>query len=175
MNEIDKELLEVISEKFDRANCAFNIRKDGVAIERESTDDVKIESKEDNKGINVYVNENTKWGYVHIPVLVTKGGFSDKVYNDFYIGKNANVIINAGCGIHNDVHADSSHNGIHRFFVGEGANVQYIEKHYAEGRGDGKKILDPVTEIHLSKNATLKMDTSQIKGVSSSVKVYLSE
>ena len=178
MNDLDQKLLEIINDKFDKDKVAYNIRKDGVGIERSSTDEAVIEPKKDKEGIDIYVKENAEMAYVHIPVIITKGGFSDKVYNDFYIGKGANAIINAGCGIHNDLHADSSHNGIHRFFVGEGATVSYIEKHYGEGKGDGKKILDPVTEVHLSKNATLKMDTAQIKGVSSTVrttKAFLEE
>ena len=178
MNKTDENLLNVINEDFSRENAAYNIRKDGVGIERNSTEEATIEPKKDKEGIDVYVKEGAQMAYVHIPVIITKGGFSDKVYNDFYIGKGANAIINAGCGIHNDVHADSSHNGIHRFFIEEGATVVYIEKHYGEGKGDGKKILDPVTEIHLKKNASLKMDTAQIKGVSSTIrttKAFLEE
>ena len=92
------------------------------------------------------------------------------VYNDFYIGKNANVTIIAGCGIHNDHHADSQHDGIHRFFLEEGAKVKYIEKHYGEGAGDGKRILNPVTEIHLKDGSNLEMESVQIKGVDSTIR-----
>ena len=92
------------------------------------------------------------------------------VYNDFYIGKNANVIIVAGCGIHNDHHKDSQHDGIHRFFLEEGAKVKYIEKHYGEGKGDGKRILNPVTEVYLKEGATLEMESTQIKGVDSTIR-----
>ncbi len=177
MNDLDKHILKIINEELHK-DSAFNIRKDGKSIDRASTDNIKIDSKTDAEGIDIHVKEGTINGYVHIPVILTKGGFSDKVYNDFYIGKNAIVTINAGCGIHNDAHKDSSHNGIHRFFVEDGAYVKYIEKHYGEGEGDGKKILDPVTEIHLGKNSVLEMDTAQIKGVSSAIrttKAILSE
>ena len=170
MNNLDEHILKIINEEFSKKDSAYNIRKDGKSIERNSTDNIKIESKTDKEGIDIYVNEGTINGYVHIPVLLTKNGFSDKVYNDFHIGRNAIVVINAGCGIHNDAHKDSSHNGIHRFFVEEGAYVKYIEKHYGEGNGTGKKILDPVTEVYLGKNATLEMDTAQIKGVSSTIR-----
>ena len=170
MNDLDKHILKIINEELGKKDSAFNIRKDGKSIDRASTDNIKIESKTDAEGIDIHVKEGTINGYVHIPVILTKSGFSDKVYNDFYIGKNAIVTINAGCGIHNDAHKDSSHNGIHRFFVEDGAYVKYIEKHYGEGDGDGKRILDPVTEIHLGKNATLEMDTAQIKGVSSTIR-----
>lgn len=170
MNNLDSHILKIINEELTRKDSAFNIRKDGKSIERGSTENIKIESKTDKDGIDIYVKEGTINGYVHIPVIITKSGFSDKVYNDFHIGKNSIVIINAGCGIHNDAHKDSSHNGIHRFFIEEGSYVKYIEKHYGEGDGDGKKILDPVTEVYLGKNATLEMDTAQIKGVSSTIR-----
>ena len=170
MNDLDKHILKIINEELTRKDSAYNIRKNGQSIERASTPNIKIESKKNKPGIDIFVNDNTINGYVHIPVLLTESGLSDKVYNDFHIGKNSIVTINAGCGIHNDLHKDSSHNGIHRFFVSEGAYVKYIEKHYGEGDGDGKRILDPVTEVYLGKNATLEMDTAQIKGVSSTVR-----
>ena len=175
MNDLDKHILKIINEELTKKDSAYNIRKDGKSIDRASTDNITIESKTEVEGINIHVKPNTINGYVHIPVILTKGGFSDKVYNDFYIGKNSIVTINAGCGIHNDAHKNSSHNGIHRFFVEEGSYVKYIEKHYGEGDGDGKKILDPVTEIHLGKNAILEMDTAQIKGVSSAIRTTSAE
>ena len=169
-DELTKHILKVVNEELTRNGSAYNIRKDGKSIDRGSTDNIKIESKEDKDGINIRVLPNTKEGYVHIPVVITKSGFSDKVYNDFYIGENSTVVINAGCGIHNDAHKDSEHAGIHRFFVGKNSHVKYIEKHYGEGEGDGAKILNPLTEVHLSEGATLEMDTAQIKGVSSTVR-----
>ena len=170
MNEIDKHILKIINEELSKKNTAYNIRKNGSSIDRASTDNIKIESKTDNPGINIYVSEGTKDGVVHIPVLLTQSGLNDTVYNDFHIGNNSNVVINAGCGIHNDKHKDSEHDGIHRFFVGENSHVKYIEKHYGEGEGTGKKILNPTTEVYLEKNATLEMDTAQIKGVSSTIR-----
>lgn len=170
MNDLDKHLLKIINEELSKKNTAYNIRKDGQSIDRASTQDIKIESKTDNPGINIYVKENCINGVVHIPVIITHSGISDKVYNDFYIGKNAIVTINAGCGIHADRHKDSSHNGIHRFFVEDGAYVKYTEKHYGQGDEQAKKILDPVTEVYLGKNSTLEMDTAQIRGVSSTIR-----
>ncbi len=170
MNDLDKHLLKIINEELSKKNSAFNIRKNGKSIDRGCTDHIKIESKTDVQGIDIYVDDNTKDGYVHIPVLLTESGLNDKVYNDFHIGKNATVTINAGCGIHNDAHKNSEHEGIHRFYLSEGAHVKYIEKHYGEGEGTGKRILNPVTEVYLSKNSSLEMDTAQIKGVSSTVR-----
>ena len=107
---------------------------------------------------------------MHIPVIITESGLTDLVYNDFYIGKNANVIIVAGCGIRNDHHKNSKHDGIHRFYLEEGAKVKYIEKHYGEGIGDGKRILNPITEVYLKKGSSMEMESSQIKGVDSSIR-----
>lgn len=170
MENIDKQLIEKISDGESNFEGAYNIRKNGKGIERKVTENINIMPKEDVSGINIYVKENSKHEIVHIPVIITESGLTDLVYNDFYIGKNANVIIIAGCGIHNDHHKDSEHNGIHRFFLEEGARVRYIEKHYGEGDGTGKKILNPVTEVHLKSGATLEMETAQIKGVDSTIR-----
>lgn len=165
MNEIDKNLLKEISEDSKKTSDAYNIRKNGKSIDRKTNPFIDIVSKEDNKGIDVYVKENTLLGIVHIPVLLTESGLKDVVYNDFHIGKNSNVIILAGCGVHNDEHKDTEHDGIHRFYLEENAKVKYVEKHYGEGRGSGKKILNPVTEIFMKKGSNMTMDTTQIKGV----------
>ena len=149
---------------------AYNIRKNGQGIERKTTENVNIITKKDKPGINIYVKDNTKFEYIHIPVILTQSGLTDLVYNDFYIGKNANVIIVAGCGIHNNHHKDSRHDGIHRFFLEEGAKVKYIEKHYGEGIGDGKRILNPVTEVYLKQGSSMEMQSTQIKGVDSSIR-----
>lgn len=174
MNNIDEELLKTISDTSEY-NGAYNIRKNGQGIERKVTENVNIVSKTDVSGIDIIVKENTKFEIVHIPVIITESGLTDVVYNDFYIGKNANVVIVAGCGIHNDHHADSRHDGIHRFFLEEGAKVKYIEKHYGEGLGDGKRILNPVTEVHLKAESSIEMETTQIKGVDSTIRTTKGE
>ena len=170
INEIDKELLGEISNLENISKGAYNIRKNGEGIERKVTENINIVTKTDKPGIDIYVKENTKFEFVHIPVIITKSGLKDLVYNDFHIGKNANVIIVAGCGIHNDHHQDSEHGGIHRFYLEEGAKVRYIEKHYGEGSGDGKRILNPVTEVYLKAGSSLEMESSQIKGVDSTIR-----
>jgi len=169
MNNVDKELLEIISDTSEYKG-AYNIRKNGQGVERQITDNINIVTKQDISGIDVIVKENTKLEFVHIPVIITESGLTDIVYNDFYIGKNANVVIIAGCGIHNDEHNDSQHDGIHRFFLDDGAKVKYIEKHYGEGNGKGKKILNPITEVHLKDGSSLEMETVQIKGVDSTIR-----
>ena len=170
LNLTDEGLLEEITDIERIKKGAFNIRKNGQGIERKVTENTNITTKTDKPGINIYVKENAKFELVHIPVIITESGLNDLVYNDFYIGKNANVYIVAGCGIHNDHHKDSRHDGIHRFFLEEGAKVKYVEKHYGEGKGDGKRILNPVTEVYLKKGSSLEMQSVQIKGVDSTVR-----
>ena len=170
MENVDKELLKEISDIDGEIKGAYNIRKNGKGIERKVTENVHIVTKQDKPGIDIFVKENTKFEFVHIPVIITESGLNDVVYNDFYIGKNANVVIIAGCGIHNDHHKDSQHDGIHRFFLEEGAKVKYIEKHYGEGSGDGKRILNPVTEVYLKEGSNMEMETVQIKGVDSTIR-----
>ena len=170
INQIDKDLLNEVSNLDNMTSGAYNIRKNGQGIERKVTDNVNIVTKTDKPGIDIYVKENTKFEFIHIPVIITESGLTDLVYNDFYIGKNANVIIIAGCGIHNDHHKDSQHDGIHRFYLEEGAKVKYIEKHYGEGTGDGKRILNPVTEVYLKAGSSMEMESTQIKGVDSTIR-----
>lgn len=165
MNKTDEKLLSNILDNDVFEADAYNIRKNGRGIERKISDDINIVSKENNSGIDIYVKENTPFGIVNIPVILTESGMTDVVYNDFHIGENANVIIIAGCGIHNDEHQATEHDGIHRFYLEKGAKVKYIEKHFGEGNGDGKKVLNPVTEAYLGENASMTMDTVQIKGV----------
>lgn len=170
MANIEKDLLKQITGA-DTFEGAYNIRKDGKGVERKVTENVNIVTKEDKAGIDIFVKEDTKNEFVHIPVIITESGLKDVVYNDFYIGKNAKVYIMAGCGIHNDHHKDSEHNGIHRFFLEEGAYVKYVEKHYGEGDGEGKRILNPITEVYLKNGSTLEMDSVQIKGVDSTDRI----
>lgn len=169
MNETDKSLLNAIIDNQDEAD-AYNLRKNGESVARKTNPFVDIIPKKDNLGLDIYVKENTLLSIVHIPVIITESGLKDVVYNDFHIGKNANVIILAGCGIHNDLHKDSEHDGIHRFYIEENAKVKYIEKHYGEGVGNGAKILNPITEIYMQKNSNMTMETVQIKGVNDSVR-----
>lgn len=169
MNDIDKNLLNTISGRFE-FDGAYNIRKNGELLSRHITENINIVTKTDNPGIDVYISDGCTGETVDIPVILTEKGLNDTVYNDFYIGKDASVTIIAGCGIHNEFEADSEHDGVHTFHLEEGAKVKYIEKHYGDGFGSGKKILNPVTEIHLKKNSLLEMETSQIDGVDDAIR-----
>lgn len=170
MDQIEKNLLKEIADIEKVPQGAYNLRANGKKAERKTTANIDIVSKPDKDGIDIIIKENTKNESVHIPVVITQSGLKDVVYNDFYVGKNADVTIVAGCGIHNSSCGDSQHDGIHRFFLDEGAKVKYIEKHYGTGEGTGKRILNPVTEVHLKKGATLEMESVQIKGVDSTIR-----
>lgn len=171
MNNIDKNLLKEINETLDEKTEVYNIRKNGESIKKKVNSYIDIVTKEDKSGLDIYVKENTLFGIVHIPVIITESGLTDVVYNDFHIGANANVIIMAGCGIHNDLHKNSEHDGIHRFYLEENAKVKYVEKHYGEGKGKGKKILNPTTEIYMKKGSSMNMDSVQIKGVDDTIRI----
>ncbi len=170
LNSMEKHILKQIADIETVPMGAYNIRENGKGILRQTTANIDIITKTDKPGIDIKIKENTKNESVHMPVILTEGGFSDIVYNDFYIGKNADVVIVAGCGIHNSSCQTAEHDGIHSFFLEEGAHVKYIEKHYGEGDGSGKRILNPETIVHLKKGATLEMETVQIKGVDSTVR-----
>ena len=174
MEKLDNKILkEIIGDKNVLEEDVYNIRKNGKCVARKDNPNISIVSKENNKGLDIYVKENTLFGIIHIPVIITESGLKDVVENDFHIGKNSNIVILSGCGVHNPLNKESEHDGIHRFYLEEGAKVKYIEKHYAEGKGTGKKILSPTTEIYLEENASLTMDTIQIKGVDySEIKTY---
>ena len=175
MNKVDELLLEeVIGTNLKEAD-AINIRKNGKSIERKISPYIEIVSKKDKNGIDIYVKDDVKFGIIHIPVIITESGLTDVVYNDFYIGKNSNVIIMAGCGIHNDLHKDSEHDGIHRFFLSENSKVKYVEKHYGEGKGSGKKVLNPTTEIYMKAGSSMNMDSLQIKGVDDTIRITKGE
>ena len=175
MNQEDKILLDEIVEKDPTAADSYNIRKNGKSIDRKINPNIEIVSKKDNTGIDVYVKEDTLFGTVNIPVIITESGLTDVVYNDFHIGKNANVIIVAGCGITNDGHFDARHDGIHRFYLEEGAKVKYIERHCGLGVGDGKRVLNPTTEIYMKPSSYMTMDTTQTKGVDDTIRTTKAE
>jgi len=170
VNSITKLFLEVLTEWRDDFIGAFSIREDGVCTARQSSPNICIDSKTDFPGMEIHVLPGTKGETVYIPACVTKSGIDDLVYNDFYIGEGADVIVVAGCGVHSDGEGEARHNGIHRFFLDKGSRVVYKEKHIGTGEGEGIRRIDPVTEITLAENAVLEMDTTQISGVDSTLR-----
>lgn len=176
MNKIDSGLLESVADLHEIPAGAYNIRKNGEGFSRNSTANIEIVSKKDKPGIDIIVAPGTKNESVHIPVIITESGINDLVYNDFYIGDDADVLIVAGCGIHNSGDEKSQHDGIHTFHIGKNAHIKYVEKHYGEGDGKGERILNPVTVVEQDENSVCEMEMVQIKGVDSTVrdtKAYL--
>ncbi len=170
MNKITESLLRVVSEFGGTFKGAYNVREDGECAGRQSSENIKIESKKEGPGLVIHVRPGTKGETVYIPACVTHGGIDDLVYNDFYIGEDADVLVVAGCGVHNDESTEARHNGIHRFFLEKGARVLYREKHIGTGTGKGAKRIDPVTDITMAENSYLEMDTVQISGVDSTMR-----
>ena len=170
MDAIQKSMLEKIADLHEVPEGAYNIRSNGALAGRNTTANIDIVTKQDKPGIDIIIKPGTKNESVHIPVILSESGLNDCVYNDFYIGEGADVVIVAGCGIHNCGTDTSEHDGIHTFFIGKNAKVKYIEKHYGEGDGTGEKILNPTTIVHIDEGGYMEMETTQIKGVDSTIR-----
>ena len=178
MDAIEKDLLLKIADLHGVPEGAYNIRTNGELSGRNTTANIEVVTKTDGKsGIDIIVKPNTKNESMHIPVIISKAGLQEVVYNDFHIGENADVVIVAGCGIHNcgGVDMTSRHDGVHTFFVGKNARVKYVEKHYGEGDGNGKNVMNPETIVYLDEGAYLEMETTQIKGVDSTKRITKAE
>ena len=175
LDEIQKRLLREVADLHAVPEGAYNIRSNSKSAGRQSTANIEITSKTDVSGLEIRIKPGTKNESVHIPVVMTESGLKETVYNDFYIGEDADVTIVAGCGIDNCGNQDSQHDGIHRFFVGRGAHIRYVEKHYGSGSGAGKRILNPVTEVYQEAGSTVEMEMVQIKGVDDTNRTTLAE
>ena len=178
MDLIEKNLLKQVADIHGVPEGAYNIRSNGETSARNTTANIDIVTKEDKPGIDIIVKPGTKNESIHIPVILSKTGHQETVYNDFHIGADCDITIVAGCGIHNCGVDTSKHAGIHTFYVDKNARVKYIEKHYGEGDGNGENVMDPETVIYLEENAYLEMDTMQIKGIDSTnrlTKAYLKD
>lgn len=170
MNAITEKILQAVSGWKGAFTGAFNIREDGGCAGRQSSKNIHIESKADGPGLVIHIARQAQKETVYIPACVTHGDVDDLVYNDFYVEPGADVIIVAGCGVHTEDGHDARHNGIHRFFIGEGARVLYQEKHLGTGGGAGRRVIDPVTDVRLEANAVMEMDTVQLGGVDSTIR-----
>lgn len=170
MDKIQENLIAEIADLHGVPEGAYNIRANGALAGRNCTENIEIVTKTDKPGIDIKIKPGTKNESVHIPVILDKNGLKENVYNDFYIGEGADVVIVAGCGIHCGGSDDMEHDGIHTFYVGKNARVKYVEKHYGEGDGMGKRVLNPETVVYLEEGAYMEMETTQIKGVDSTVR-----
>ena len=173
MDAIEKTLLQTVADLHEVPEGAYNIRENGKSVARSSSANIEIVTKTEagKPGIDIIIQPHTKNESVHIPVILSQSGLKETVYNDFYIGEGAEVLIVAGCGIHNCGVQDSEHSGIHTFHVGKNAKVKYVEKHYAQGEGTGEKIMNPTTEVYVEEGGSIEMETTQIKGVDSTHRI----
>lgn len=171
MNDLfETDLLRQVAELDALPVGAYNIRANGESAARNTTEHIDIVTKTDKPGIDIIIKDGTKNESVHIPVIISQTGLKECVYNDFFIGDDCDVTIVAGCGIHNCGGQDSQHDGIHTFFVGKNSKVRYIEKHYGEGDGQGKRLMNPTTVVHLQENARMEMETTQIAGINDTMR-----
>lgn len=175
LDEIQKAMLNEVADLTDVPSGAYNFRVNSKLAGRHTTDKIDISSKADGSGIDIFIKPNTVGESVHIPVVVSASGIKETVYNDFFIGDNCDVVIVAGCGIHNCGEHDSEHDGVHRFYVGKNSKIKYVEKHFGAGDGNGKRILNPVTEVYMEENSSMEMEMEQIKGVDSTERMTLAE
>lgn len=171
MDQIQKNLLAEIAGLHEVPTGAYNFRVNGAAAGRNTTANIDIVTKEDKPGIDIIIKPGTRNESVHIPVVLSQTGLDDLVYNDFYIGDDSDVVIVAGCGIHNGGDKKSSHDGIHTFHVGKNARVKYVEKHYGQGEGTVERIMNPTTIVEIDENGYMEMETVQIKGIDSTKRV----
>ena len=165
MDAIEKRLLHEVADLDTLPVGAYNIRENGKLGGRSTTANIDIVTKSDKPGIDIIIKPGTVGESVHIPVILSQSGLRDMVYNDFYIGENCDVVIIAGCGIHNGGCGTSQHDGIHTFYVARGAHVKYVEKHYGEGSGSGKRLMNPTTVVHIAEGGFMEMETTQISGI----------
>ena len=175
LDDVQKKILEEVADLHKIPVGAFNIRANGESVGRNSTANIEITPKTDVSGIDIKIKPGTKNESVHIPVVISKTGIKENVYNDFYIGEDCDVLIVAGCGIDNCGSADSEHDGIHRFYIGKNAHIKYVEKHYGSGNGTGKRILNPVTEVYMEEGSSCEMEMVQIKGVDDTTRTTKAE
>ena len=175
LDAIQKRLISEIADLHSVPAGAYNFRANSQLAGRNTTANIDIISKENGSGIDIRIKPGTKNESVHIPVVISESGIKETVYNDFYIGEDSDVVIVAGCGIDNCGGQDSEHDGVHRFFVGRGAKVRYVEKHYGSGDGRGQRILNPVTECYMDEDSSMEMEMEQIKGVDSTERTTLAE
>lgn len=167
LSPIDADLLQTLTDVHGIPAGAYNIRKDGELLTRSSSANIEIATKTDDPGIDIFIKEGTRGEKVYIPVILSKAGMTDVVYNTFHIADDCDVTIIAGCGIHNDAHEKAEHDGIHTFEIGNNSRVKYVERHYGEGAGDGERVLNPVTKVYMGSDSYCEMELSQIGGVTS--------
>ena len=169
ITDIDAKLLEKIADLTGKPAGAINIRKDSGCEARQSTEHIEITGKTDKPGIDIRIKPGTRGEKCYIPVIISKTGLTEMVYNDFYVGDGSDVEIVAGCGIHNSGCDESRHDGVHTFYIGKNCRVRYAEKHYGENAPEqtGRNVMNPQTIVYLGEGSTMEMETVQIRGIDS--------
>ena len=89
LNDIQKSILKTVSDMTGIPDGAVNIRLDGQKAFRQNSEHIQIVSKTDKDGIDIKIAPFTKSENVHIPVVLSRAGFHDMVYNDFFVGEGA--------------------------------------------------------------------------------------
>ena len=72
LSQTEINLLRQIADLEKTPQGAYNIRKNGQADSRSSTENIIIEPKADKPGIDIRIKDGTKNESVHIPVIVTQ-------------------------------------------------------------------------------------------------------
>ncbi|MDD4801747.1 MAG: SufD family Fe-S cluster assembly protein [Syntrophomonas sp.] len=170
LNKLDMDLLNTIADIKGVPSGALNVRLNGTAVLRQSSPNIMVGPNADGSGLLVEIKPGTHDETVHVPVILTQAGLQDKVYNTFIVGEGADATIIAGCGIHNESHAVSQHDGIHEIIVKAGAKLKYTEKHYGEGSPAGKRVLNPTTIITVHAGGSAELEMVQIKGVDNTIR-----
>ncbi|NMC27074.1 MAG: SufD family Fe-S cluster assembly protein [Syntrophomonadaceae bacterium] len=170
LNKLEMDLLKSITDLETVPSGALNIRLNGKAVMRQSSPNISVGPNDEGTGLKVEIKPGAVNETVHVPVVLTQPGLLDKVYNTFIVGEGADATIIAGCGIHNDSHAISRHDGIHEIIVKRGAKLKYTEKHYGEGSEQGKRILNPSTVITIESGAIAELEMVQIRGVNDTMR-----
>ncbi len=126
-----------------KAEGAFNIRKDSGCAGRVNTENVTITTKTDKPGIDIRFVPGCK-DSCHIPVIITESGLRETVYNDFLTSARART--SRSCRLRHHNCGLGRLRARRRAYVlrrSKNARVKYVEKHYGEGDGNGKKRYEP--------------------------------
>ena len=95
-DQVQERILEEVADLHGVPEGAYNIRANGQMAGRNTTANIDIISKTDVSGIDIRIRPGTKHESVHIPVVLSRSGLKDMVYNDFYSGEDSDVVIVAG-------------------------------------------------------------------------------
>lgn len=171
LNDLQKDLMEKVMDLHEIPHGAVSVRVNGENKMLSGSKNISVVKKIEIPGFTANIMANTKNKSLHVPVLIDQEGITDEVMNDFNVGQGSDILIVAGCGIHNTGKEKSSHTAKHKFMIGDNCRVRYVERHVALGNDDSPKQLSPKTEIYLGKNSVFEMETTQTAGVSISERI----